>query len=296
MSDFRLISDSTTDISQDMVDELDVTIIPIYFIMDDVTYKQLPDESDMNVHDFYERIRAGELSSTAQVNSEEFTDYFEPFLKNGEDILYLAFSSGLSGTCQSANIAMNDLREKYPDRKMYVVDSLSASLGEGLLLWHAAQLKKEGKSIDEVRDWLEENKLHLAHWFTVDDLYHLKRGGRIGAGAALVGTMLGIKPVLHVDNEGHLVPVTKVRGRKLALDYLVKVIEESGIEPENQMIFINHGDCLEDAKAVEKEIRKRIGTKRTYINTIGPVIGGHSGPGTVSTFFLAKDRGESEKK
>lgn len=213
-----------------------------------------------------------------------------PFLDAGQDVLVLAFSSGLSTTYQSSVIAVEELREQYPDRKIYTVDTLAASLGQGLLVWHAAQLRTQGKTIEEVRDWVEENKLHLCHWFTVDDLNHLKRGGRVSAATALLGTMLSIKPVLHVDDEGHLINMSKARGRAASLKALVDKMEETAIDPAGQTIFISHGDCEGDARKVAGMVKERFGVEVAVIGTIGPVIGAHSGPGTMALFFLGEKR------
>ena len=217
-------------------------------------------------------------------------DWADPILQAGEDILYLAFSSGLSGTCQSAYMAKEELSARYPDRKIYVVDSLAASMGEGLLAYYASKMQLEGKTIDEVYQWLQDNKLHLCHWFTVDDLNHLKRGGRVSSAAALFGTMLGIKPVLHVDDAGHLIPVAKIRGRRQSLDSLVAHMEQTVTNPEEQVIFISHGDCEKDAQYVADQIRAKWNVKEIVLNEIGPVIGTHSGPGTVALFFLGSKR------
>ena len=213
-----------------------------------------------------------------------------PILQEGRDILYLAFSSGLSTTYQSAVIAADGLREEFPDAKIYTVDSLAASLGQGLFVYLCAQQKQAGKTIDEVRDYAEEIKLKVCHWFTVDDLNHLKRGGRISAATALFGTMLTIKPVLHVDDEGHLISVSKARGRKASLLALVDRMEKTAIDPKNQTVFISHGDCEADAQFVADEVRRRFGTEDIHINYVGPVIGNHSGPGTLALFFLGTER------
>ena len=290
MDTYKIITDSTTDITLAMVKELELEIIPFHFIMNGTTYESTAEEKGMKTKDFYDRLRKGEMSTTAQINSDVFTERFTPILDKGCDILYIAFSSGLSGTCQSAMIAKNELQEKYPERKIYVFDSLAASMGQGLLVYLASNMKKSGSSIDEVYKWLGKNVLKLAHWFTVEDLNHLKRGGRVSAGAALVGTMLGIKPVLHVDNEGHLVSVSKVRGRKQSLDALVSKMEETAINPAEQTVFISHGDSLEDAKYVEQMLKEKLGVKKIFINYIGPIIGAHSGPGTIALFFIGKER------
>lgn len=290
MPSYRILTDSTTDLTPEMIRELNVEIIPLCYIMEGKTYRDIPGGSAMGEKEFYSKLRNGIMSTTTQVNSEEFMDYFQPYLERGEDVLYIAFSSGLSGTCQSAFIAKKQLEEKYPGRRIEVFDSLCASMGEGLFVYLAAMKSKAGASIDEVLQWMKENVLRLCHWFTVDDLNHLKRGGRVSTATALVGTMLGIKPVLHVDNEGHLIPVSKVRGRKQSLDALVKKMEETAVVPEEQTVFISHGDCLEDARYVESQLKSKLGVKKVFLNYIGPVIGAHSGPGTVALFFLGKER------
>lgn len=289
MGTYRIITDSTTDFSPDMIQELNLQIIPLSYIIDGETFLD-KNESAADKHEFYEKLRSGLMPTTTQVNSEEFVTAFEPILQAGEDILYIAFSSGLSGTCQSANIAMEELKEKYPERRIAVFDSLCASLGEGLLVYHAARLWQSGATMDAVLSWLKENVLKLCHWFTVDDLNFLKRGGRVSTATAFLGTMLGIKPVLHVDDEGHLIPVSKVRGRKQSLDALVKKMEETAINPEEQTVFISHGDCMEDAQYVADEVKKKFNVKKIYINHVGPVIGAHSGPGTMALFFLGQHR------
>ena len=290
MAEYQIITDSTTDLSPEMIEQFGVQVIPLCYMMEGKTFHNIPGGGEMDEHSFYEKLRAGVISTTAQVNAEEFIQHFTPVLELGKDILYLAFSSGLSGTYQSAVIAKQELQEKYPERRIEVFDTLCASMGEGLLVYHVCTLQQAGKDMDEVLSWLQENVLHLCHWFTVDDLNHLKRGGRVSAATALVGTMLGIKPVLHVDDEGHLINVSKVRGRKQSLDALVKKMEETAIEPSNQTIFISHGDCPEDAKYVADLVKSKMGVKDIRINFIGPVIGAHSGPGTVALFFLGTER------
>ena len=211
-------------------------------------------------------------------------------LQQGTDVLYLAFSSGLSGTYNASRLMFEELAEQYPERKVVTVDTLAASMGEGLLVYLAVQQKKQGKSLEEVAKWVEDNRLKLSHWFTVDDLNHLKRGGRVSGAAAFFGTMLNIKPVLHVDDEGHLIPMEKVRGRRQSLDALVDHMAKTGIDNAHQTVFISHGDCQSDVEYVADQIRRRFGTKDIHTNYIGPVIGTHSGPGTVALFFLAQNR------
>lgn len=287
---YRIITDSTGDLTPELIRDLQLTVIPMEFTIDGKSYRNYPDGHEMSAKAFYHLLRAGKTSTTAQINAHEFMDWADPILQAGEDILYLAFSSGLSGTCQSAYMAKEELSARYPDRKIYVVDSLAASMGEGLLAYYASKMQLEGKTIDEVYQWLQDNKLHLCHWFTVDDLNHLKRGGRVSSAAALFGTMLGIKPVLHVDDAGHLIPVAKIRGRRQSLDSLVAHMEQTVTNPEEQVIFISHGDCEKDAQYVADQIRARWNVKEIVLNEIGSVIGTHSGPGTVALFFLGSKR------
>ena len=292
MSDYVLLTDSSADLTAGLVEELGVEVLPLSFHMGEKTYRNWPDNREIDPHDFYDRLRGGEMATTSAVNVSDYTEAVEPLLRAGKDVLVVAFSSGLSATCNSARIAAQELSEQYPDRKIYVVDSLCASLGQGLLVWYAARMKAEGKSMEEVRDWLEENKLHLCHWFTVDDLHFLKRGGRISPATAVVGTMLSIKPVMHVDDEGHLIKVGTARGRNASLKALVDHMEETAIDPSAQTVFISHGDCLEDVNKVVEDVKRRFGipAERFVINNVGPVIGAHSGPGTVALFFLGSKR------
>ena len=243
-----------------------------------------------DIQEVYAALREGEVASTSAANPENWTSFMEPVLAAGEDLLILAFSSGLSTTYQSAVIAATDLAEKYPDRKIRVVDTLCASLGEGLLVHYACQKRDQGMDLDSLADWVESNKLNLCHWFTVDDLMYLKRGGRVSAATALVGTVLKIKPVLHVDDEGHLINVTKVRGRKAAIEMLANKMEETALPGENDYIMICHGDCLEDAQYLEKLLKERLGVKEVFIGYTGAVIGSHSGPGTLALFYLGNHR------
>ena len=290
MTDYKIITDSTTDLPVELVKELDLHIIPMLFTVNDKDYWNTPDEKYISSHDFYELLRSGKSATTTQINMEYFKEQVLPYLAKGLDILYLCFSSGLSSSYNSVLMAAEELREEFPDRKILIVDSLSASMGEGLLVYHTAMQKKQGMDIDSLAAWVEENRLHLAHWFTVDDLNHLKKGGRVSAAAALVGTMLNIKPVLHVDDEGHLIPVEKIRGRRKSLEALVSHMEKTAIDPKSQTVFVSHGDALEDAEFVANLVRERFGVETIYINPIGPVIGAHSGPGTVALFFLADKR------
>ena len=290
MSDFVLFTDSSADLTAQMVQQADVEVLPLSFNIQGRTYHNYPDNREMDPALFYDMLRAGELATTAAVNVGEYVQAIEPFLAQGRDVLVLAFSSGLSGTYNSSRLAVEELQEKYPQRKIYTVDTLCASLGQGLLVWLAAQQRKEGKSIEEVRDWAEANKLSLCHQFTVDDLHFLKRGGRISATTAVVGSMLQIKPVLHVDDEGHLINIGKARGRHASLKALVDKMEKTVTEEGKKTVFISHGDCLKDAETVAEMVRQRFGTQDIRINYVGPVIGAHSGPGTLALFYLGSQR------
>jgi DegV family protein with EDD domain len=289
MNQFAILTDSGADLPRAMVEELDVAVVPLRYTIQGQERLDWPDHREMDPHVFYDLLRQGERATTAALNVHDYLEHLTPLLQAGQDVLVLVFSSGLSTTYQSCVLAAEELREQYPDRKLLVVDTLCASMGQGLLVWHAAQLRAQGKTIEEVRDWVEENKLHLCHWFTVDDLNHLKRGGRVSAATALVGTMLSIKPVLHVDDEGHLISMGKARGRAASMKALVDKMAQTAIEPEKQTIFISHSDCEEDARKLAELVRERFGVE-AVIGEIGPVIGAHSGPGTLALYFLGKER------
>src|SRR5699024_1566931 len=254
------------------------------------TYLNWPDNRQMSSKAFYRALREGEMATTSAVNVGDFTRRMEPILQSGRDILVLSFSSALSATFSAASVAARELGAKYPQRKVLMVDTLCASLGQGLLVWYAAQRRRMGESLETVRDWVEANKLRLCHWFTVDDLHFLKRGGRVSAATAVLGTMLSIKPVLHVDNEGRLIKVSTARGRNASLKALVDHMEQTVLDLKGQSIFISHGDCLADAQKVADDIRARFGVEDIVINYVGPVIGAHSGPGTVALFFMGSER------
>lgn len=290
MKDYTIVTESTTDLPQDLVNELEIEIIPMTFGFENESYLNYPDFREMDIHKFYERVKNGEKSTTALVNSKTFEEYFEPILKSGEDILYIGFSSGLSGTHSSALIAAEDLKQKYPDSQIVCIDTLAASMGEGLLVYYAAKLKQEGRSIDQVSQWLLDNRLNLCQWFTVDDLNHLKRGGRISAMSATIGSALNVKPILHVDNEGHLIAVHNVRGRKKSMNSLLEHMEELCIDPEKHTVFISHADCLEDTEHLANLIKEKLQVKEVILNFMGPVIGSHTGQGAIALFFIGKHR------
>ena len=290
MSNFVILTDSSADLGDDLVRQLDVQVLPLSFTLEQQTYHNYPDNREMEPHAFYQKLRDGAVATTSAVNVSQYTEFLEPLLQAGQDVLILAFSSGLSATYNSSVIAVQELAEKYPERKLYTVDTLCASLGQGLLVYLAARERDSGKTIEEVRDWAEANKLSICHQFTVDDLHFLKRGGRISATTAVVGSMLQIKPVLHVDDEGHLINMAKARGRQASLKALVDKMEKTAIDPAHQTVFISHGDCLEDAQMVADLVKERLGVPEVYLNPIGPVIGAHAGPGTVALFYVGTER------
>lgn len=290
MKTYQIVTDATSDLPLELVGKLDVHVIPMHCAIDGDDYLITADNRNLSSHDFYDMLRAGQVSSTTQVNGETFKAEVRPFLKDGLDVLYICFSSGLSSTYASIRIAIEDLAEEFPERKLRIVDSLSATGGEGLLVYHAVKRMEDGMGLDELAQWIEDNKLHFAHWFTVDDLKFLKRGGRVSATAALVGTVLSVKPIMHVDNEGRLIPVDKVRGRRKSLEELVAHMEKSAIRPADQTVFISHGDTPEDAAYIEKLVRERLGVKNVFIGPVGPVVGSHGGPGIICLFFLAEER------
>ena len=287
---YVIITDATADLPADIAAELGVTVIPMEFQLSGQTYEHFADAHVIPIPDVYNRLRNGEPASTSQINAYTYVQYFEPFFQEGKDILYIAFSSGLSGTQQAAVIAANELTEKHPELKFSCVASLCASMGEGLFLYTASTKKECGLLFDELNQWLLDNRLHLCHWFTVDDLNHLKRGGRISGATAAIGSILNIKPVMHVDDEGHLIAVSKVRGRKKSLISLVDHMEKTYYPDKNDIIFIGHGDSLEDAEFVRDLVQEKFGISNILIGYIGPVIGAHSGPGTIALFFFGSQR------
>ena len=284
---YCIITDTCCDFPTEMYGQLHLSVVPLSVNYRGQTVNQY---SEQWLQELFQGLRAGEVATTAAVNPHQWQEVIEPVLQAGEDALVLAFSSGLSTTYQSAVIAADELQERYPERTVKVVDTLCASLGQGLLVYYACQKRDSGMSLTELTQWCEENKYHLCHWFTVDDLMYLKRGGRVNAATALVGTMLKIKPVLHIDNAGHLINVSKTRGRKAAIDALADKIGEMGLPGENDTVFICHGDCIEDAQYLEQQVKERFGVKNVFIYYVGAVIGSHSGPGTLALFFMGKQR------
>ena len=288
MASYQIITDSCCDFTQQQFEQNNVICVPLSVFYNGEAHDNFSD--DASVKAFYDIIREGVTATTSAVNPEGWAKAMEPVLQEGKDVLVMAFSSGLSATYQSAVIAADELQEKYPDRKIRVVDTLAAALGQGLLVWYACRKRDEGLSLDELVAWVEANKLHLCHWVTVDDLSHLKRGGRISGATALVGTMLNIKPIIHVDDEGHLINVGKCRGRKAATDFIANKVTELGEGFDNSTVFVAHGDCPEDAAALEKILKEKHGVKEVITGYVGPVIGAHTGPGVLVVFFMGKNR------
>ncbi|HBA50095.1 MAG TPA: fatty acid-binding protein DegV [Lachnospiraceae bacterium] len=289
---FKIITDSTADLPKEYLQEHDLGCMPVSYILDGVTYGR---DKELDWKMFYKMMREeGKMPTTSQINPAEAKEYFESYMKKDREILYLAFSSGLSGTCGNIRMAADEIMEEHSDVKIIVVDSLGASMGEGLFVHKAVKMRDAGKSMEETAEWLEKHVLNFTHVFTVDDLFHLYRGGRVSRTAAVLGTMISIKPKLHVDNEGHLILIGKVRGRKKSLSALVDYMEEKmgswADENRDDYVFISHGDVLEDAEYVRDLIRERFGFRNFMINHIGPTIGAHSGPGTIALFFMGESR------
>ena len=287
MSEYQILTDSCCDFPVETYQQLQLDYVPLSVeFRGEVTL----DRNDDSLKELYDAMRGGASAKTSAVNPDTWAKAMEPRLRQGLDVLVLAFSSGLSTTYQSAVIAAEELMEKYPGRTVRVVDTLCASMGQGLLVYHVCRLRDSGATLEEAAHWAEENRKHLCHWFTVDDLMFLKRGGRISAATALVGTMLQIKPVLHVDDEGHLINVAKARGRKASLEALAKKVGETGLPGENDTVFISHGDCIDDVKYLETILTEKYGVKKVFTYYVGAVIGSHAGPGTVALFFLGNKR------
>ena len=288
MRKYVIFTDSCADLTEQAYRDLGVRAIQLEVLMEgDAPCK----EDQLDIKDVYARLRAKQTATTSAINLDRFLQEFGSALEAEDvDILYLGFSSGLSSTYGASLLAMQELSEKYPDRKLYAIDTLCASMGQGLLVYLAAKLQQTGADIDTVKYFVENNKLNLCHWFTVDDLFFLKRGGRVSAASAVVGSLLQIKPVLHVDNAGKLINVAKVRGRKAAIETMVQKMKATMFTDQNKTIFISHGDCIEDAKYLADRVKAEFGIKNIQINFIGPVIGSHSGPGTLALFFLGKER------
>jgi DegV family protein with EDD domain len=287
MNNYVILTDSCCDLTKEQLKALSVESLSLEILIgeNDPIYND-----DVDIKEFYKTLREKGKVTTSAISMDRFTEFFEGYLKEGTDIIYLGFSSGLSGTYNAAFVAAQELAEKYPERKVYTVDTLCASLGQGLFVHLAANQKAEGKSIDELYEWAKEKRYNLCHWFTVDDLFFLKRGGRVNAATAVMGTMLSIKPVLHIDHKGKLINVSKARGRKASIDTLFDHIKETAIDPASQVTYICQGDCIEDAEYLAKRMKEELGVPEVIIGYTGPVIAAHSGPGTLAVFFLGTER------
>lgn len=290
---FTILTEVTCDLPQNYIDKNNIVVIPMIYTLDGVEYGGVSGET-MAPTEFYDKVKQGKMPKTVQVTPDVAAKFFEEEINKGNDVLYLCFSSGLSGTYQSALIAKDEVTEKYPDAKIFVIDTRAASLGQGLFVDWAVKKRNAGLSVEECYNELNAELMNLCHYFTVDDLNHLYRGGRVSKTAAVFGTMLGIKPVLYVDEEGRLIPIEKVRGRRQALTRLVDKMEEKAKDFDNPYVYISHGNCIEDAKYVAELVKKRLGVKTEIVNFIGPIIGTHSGQGTVALFFKGKDRIEKK--
>lgn len=290
MSEYVIFTDANSDMDAGMVERWGVEVLPMRFAIGGAEYYNWPDKREMTSEEFYKKIRNGDMSSTTQTNAIEFEELFRPHLQAGRDVLYIGFSSGLSGTLHAAQMAAETLKEELPGGRVVVVDTLSICLGQALLVEAAAKLKNEGKTLDEVAAWVEENRLKVSHLFTVDDLNFLKRGGRLSGTAALVGTVLSIKPVLKVNTEGRLVVDDKVRGRKNSLMRLADEVEKTAANPKENTIYVAHADNLADAELVAEEIRNRTGAANVECKYIGPVLGGHTGPDAIAVLFFSNGR------
>ncbi len=287
---YKIFTDASCNLSVEMLNDLGVMYRSLTMTVDGQEINNYLTDEKFSFKGFYDRLRNKEHIKTSLLNVEEFTAAFEEILSNGEDVLAILISSGISGTYQAAKIAADDLREKYPERKIIVIDSLAASIGHGLLVYYAAKMQQEGKSIDETADFIYKNRLKLVHKFTVDDLFFLKRGGRLSGGVAVIGTILQIKPVLHVDDNGKLISQAKVNGRKKSLNAIFDNFKENVTDPENQVLAICHGDCLEDAEYLANKIRSEYNVKDIIINYCDPVIAAHAGPGVLALFYLGNER------
>lgn len=288
MKPYIISTDCMADLPASFIQEHHLSVHPLYYLMGEQTYNALEDA--LPEAEFYNRMRNGEMPTTMASNPEYIEKSFRQNLADGYDILHISFSSGLSSSYNNTAVTAKEIQEQSPDAKIIVIDSLCASLGQGLLVYYACKKKDEGASIEETAAYIENLKLHVCHQFTVDDLFHLHRGGRVSKASAILGTIANIKPVLHVDNEGHLINISKIRGRKRSLMTLVDNMEKTVGDYKNPIVFISHGDCLEDAEFVKQQVEERFGIHEFLINYVGCTIGAHSGPGTVALFFLGETR------
>lgn len=290
MSDFVILTDSSCDLPAGLAREKGIEYVPLTVRLDGKEYRNELDESEISSKDFYDKLRNGAPVQTSAPTVQEFEERIAAFAEKGQDVLYLGFSSALSATYNVGRSAIEAVSEKYPERKLLAVDTLCASLGEGLMVLLAERERAKGKSIDEVAKYVEDTKLHLCHWFTVADLEHLRRGGRISGASAMLGTLLQIRPLMHVNDLGELKVVSKVRGQRAVLQRILERVQQTAIEPQNQLMCISHGDCEDEAKLLRDMVAQSLGVKEFVISPVGPVIGAHSGPGTLAFFFLGNER------
>lgn len=288
MRDYVIVSDATLDLPYSIIEEYEIRVIPMGVDINHVAYNYHPDEKELKIDEFYDKLKSGAETHTSQITPITFMEFFKDILKENLDIIYIGFSSGLSGTYSVAQLVVDELVEDYPDRKIYCIDSKCASIGEGLLVYHAAIQKKNGLTIDELKAWVEEHKYNSRHWFTVRDLFYLKRGGRVTSAQAVVGTALRIRPVLSTDEDGKLVVVSKIRGTKAEMEFLIDRMMTEGIDLSSQTVIIGHGDNLEQAKELERQIRSKNIVKDVIISKIGPIIGTHTGPGMLALVYMGK--------
>jgi DegV family protein with EDD domain len=287
MRDFVITVNSTVDMPKEWLEERNIKVVPLHYTMDGTTYE---DMNGLSAKEFFAKLREGKMSVTSQVNPDEAREALEPLVKEGKDILHLAFTSVLSGTYNSMRLAAEELREDYPEAKIIVVDTLCACMGEGLLAHYAYEMKRAGKTIEETAQWIEDNKLRVGHQVTVDDLHHLHRGGRVSKASAVVGSMVKIKPILIVNDEGKLVVEAKERGRKKSINTIVNMAIERMGEADKEIAFVTHGDCLEEAEYLAELLKEKAGVKEVLINNIGTVIGSHTGPGVLAVFHMGNKR------
>lgn len=287
---YVIITDSCANLTDEIIEKFNIGVLPLSFRVNGEEYKSYEQGKKSDLKKFYDMMREKEMITTSLISPDQFTQFFTKYLEAGEDILYIGFSSALSGTYQSSVIAAEELRETFPERTIETIDSLCASAGQGLLVYYASLMKEEGKGIEEVKAWVENNRLRSCHWFTCEDLFFLKRGGRISTSAAVLGSLLQVKPVMHMTDEGKLAVFSKARGRKQAMQNLVKHMEATVENPEEQLIIITHGDCEEDALYIKKMVEENFMVKEVIVNYLDPVIGAHAGPGTLALFYMGASR------
>ena len=290
MNDYIIVTDSSANLPEHTIEKFGITVLSLHFYIEGAEYKSYVKGKETDLSQFYAMMRDKKDITTSLPSIEEAEIEFRNILESGKDIIYIGFSSGISGTYQALAALLEDLKNEYTDRKIYTVDTFMAALGEGILVHHAIEQKNEGRSIDEVYEWQLENRFKACGWFTVDDLFFLKRGGRVSAAAAVFGSALSIKPLLLIDDDGHLIPLDKARGRKKSLHSLIAHVKETIENPEDQIVGISHGDCLEDAEYTAEKLKEEIPVKGIMIRILDPVIGAHSGPGTVGIFYMGRKR------